>query len=395
MMRFALFLCISALLGTVGAWAEGLPESIQIHGFISQSAVWTSDNRVGGSQPGNVGLDMHEIGGNLSWRPDADWLVSGQLLSRRAGGSDSGAVRVDYAFVDRSLLEVAEQRIGLRVGKIKNPFGFYNTTRDVAHTRPGVMLPQSIYHDQVRSFFLSAPGVAVYGDGEMANGSLHWQASVIRPEVNDSNLTAFMVDQQPGHFSGRPSVLGQVLYDFDGGRWRAGLALGSLKMQYQPGVADFLKAGNITLNTGVLSLEHNSTEWTHTVEYAVTHQIRSGFNVPFAPILDMGSSIEAAYFQTQWRFIPQWQALARFDMFYLNSSDRNGQKFVAMTGLPAAQRFSRDWTLGLRFDPSRDWSLFLEGHHINGAAWLSKLDNPPAVLTTPWNMLLMQAAWRF
>ncbi|BBE49709.1 hypothetical protein OYT1_ch0133 [Ferriphaselus amnicola] len=395
MMRFALSLCTSMLLSAASARAGELPESLQIHGFVSQSAVWTSDNRVGGSQPGKAGFDMYELGGNLSWRPNGNWLLSGQLLSRRAGGIDSSTTRVDYAFIDSNLLDMSEQRVGIRLGKIKNSFGLYNTTRDVAHTRPGVLLPQSIYHDQVRSFFLSAPGVALYGDREIAGGSLYWQISAIRPEVNDRNLTAFMVDQQPGSFDGRTSILGQVLYDFDGGRWRSGLSLGSLKMRYQPAPIDFLHAGTITLNTGVLSLEHNTEAWTHTVEYALTHQIRNGFNVPVAPILDMGSTIEAVYLQTQWRFIPRWQALARFDAVYLDANDRNGQRFSTMTGLPSAQRYARDWTLGLRFDPSKDWSLFLEGHHVNGAAWLSKLDNPPMVLTSPWNLLLMQAAWRF
>ena len=394
-MWFALFLCISTLFASSSTLAEALPESIQAHGFVSQSAAWTSDNRVGGSQPGKIGVDLYEIGGNLSWHPDADWLISGQLLSRRAGSSDNGNVRVDYAVVDRTLLEFEGQRIGVRVGKIKIPFGFYNTTRDVAHTRPGIIPPQSIYYDQLRSSFLAAPGMAVYGDGEMASGGLHWQISVIRPEISDRNLTILMVDQQPGHFNGQPSILGQAIYDFDGGRWRTGLTMTNMKMQYQPGMGDFLHAGNITLNTGVLSLEHNSEEWTHTAEYALTHQIRNGFNVPFAPTLDMGSTIEAAYFQTQWRFIPQWQALARFDMLYLNSRDRNGQQFSAATGLPAAQRYARDRTLGLRFDPDPDWSLFAEWHHVSGAAWLSKLDNPPAALNTPWNMLLLQAAWRF
>lgn len=395
MMRFALSLFASGLLGLASSPASALPEGVQAHGFISQSVVRVDQNQVGGSRNGSTGFDLREVGANLSWKPNADWLFSGQLMSRAAGLTDNGVVRVDYAFVDHALLDEGEKQLGVRVGKIKNPFGLYNTTRDVAHTRPGVLLPQSIYHDQVRSFFLSAPGVSLYGENEDAASSLHWQVSVMQPEVNDRNLTAFMVDAQPGHFNGRPSLLARALYDFDGGRLRSGLSLGKLRMRYQPGAMDFLQAGDITLNTGVLSLQYNGEEWTHTAEYALTRQVRSGFNVPFAPMLDTDSTIEAGYLQTQWRFMPRWQMLARYDVIFLDASDRNGQRFATMTGYPAAQRYARDATLGLRFDPSEDWSLFVEGHHVNGAAWLSKLENPPAGLATTWNMLLLQAAWRF
>jgi inorganic pyrophosphatase len=55
-------------------------------------------------------------------------------------------MRLDYGFVDRTLLADGDDQVGLRLGKIKNPIGFFNTTRDVAHTRPGIIMPQSIYH---------------------------------------------------------------------------------------------------------------------------------------------------------------------------------------------------------------------------------------------------------
>jgi hypothetical protein len=63
--------------------------------------------------------------------------------------------------------------------------------------------------------------------------------------------------------------------------------------------------------------------------------------------------------------------------------------------LPAAQRYARDWTTGLRYEPNSAWSLFAEIHHVDGGAWLSKLDNPPANLKNSWDILLLQAAWHF
>ncbi len=402
MIQFRQLLSGSVLICLVaGARATELPEGIQLHGFVSQGAALTSHNQFAGSTPGNAGFDARELGANISWQPTPLWLMSAQLVSRWAGGMDNGSARVDYALIDYTLIDDANHRLGLQAGKIKNPYGFYNMTRDVAHTRSGIMLPQSIYQDQIRDFFLAAPGVAMRGNEEYAEHLFSWQVSVLQPQVNSANLTAYIVDPQQGHFKGNSSLLGQMLWEFDGGKWRTGLSLGQFDIQFLPAPGDFFGrgatsgAGKVTLNTGVLSLEHNRENWSYTAEYASTRQIRNGFNVPGMSMLDADTTIEACYLQTLWRFAPRWQVLARYDVLYLDKQDRNGAGFSAATGLPAAQRYARDWTWGLRYEPMEKLSLFAEIHHINGGAWLSKLDNPPAGLNSRWNMLLLEAAWHF
>lgn len=396
------YLLSSVFLSLVAsASAAELSEGMQLHGFASQGAAMNSHNKYDGSTNGHVGFDMREIGANFSLQTAPDWLLSGQLVSRWAGGTDNGAVRVDYALIDHALIDNNERRFGVRLGKIKNPYGFYNMTRDVAHTRPGIMLPQSIYQDQIRDFFLAAPGISLRGSEVGSDNQLSWQVSALQPEVNNANLTAYVVDRQQGHFNARTSVLAQALWEQDGGKWRAGLSLGQFGIHYLPAPADFFGmgrfagSGRVTLNTGVLSVEHNREDWSYTAEYAATRQIRNGFNVPGLSILDKDTTIEACYVQTLWRFAPGWQALARFDTLYLDKTDRGGSGFATATGLPAAQRYARDWTWGLRYEPTSRWSLFAELHHVNGAAWLSKLDNPPAGLTARWDMLLLQAAWNY
>lgn len=406
MIQFMRFLSVNILLATVSlgsAVAAELPEGVQVHGFASQGAVVTDHNQFAGSTPSRTGFDARELGVNMSWQAKPDWLVSGQLMSRWAGGMDNGAVRADYAFIDHTMIKNEQRNIGVRLGKVKNPYGFFNMTRDVAHTRSGILLPQSIYQDQIRNFFLAAPGVSLYGGEEGSADLVSWQVSVLQPEVNSANLTAYIVDKQSGHFNTRTSMLSQLLWEQDGGKWRAGLSLGQFGVRFQPaptdfgGAGSFAGAGNVTLNTGVLSLEHNREDWSYTAEYASTRQIRNGFNIPGFAVLDKSTTIEAYYLQTLWRFTPGWQTFARYDALYLDKQDRNGTIFSAATyGLyPASQRYARDCTVGLRYDPTAAWSLFAEIHHVNGAAWLSKLDNPPANLKDHWDMLLLQAAWHF
>ena len=387
--RLALF-CSAALLLPPAAAVE-LGETVQMHGFLSQSLVYTSDNRVGGDSDDGIGSEMREIGGNLSWRPAPDWLISGQALARWAGESDAGDLRLDYGFADHTLMTRSASSLGVRVGKIKNAYGFHNTTRDVAHTRPGIIMPQSIYPDRVRNTFLAAPGITLYGNHDESQNNLSWQVSALRPEVDDPNLTFFMLGLNRGHFSGEPSWLGQAIFEADGGRWRAGVSGSWVAMKYHPGALDPFTAGKTRLPNWTLSLEHNSEHWSLMAEYGQTRVLSSGYgNVD----VERENTTRSWYVQATRRLGAGWRGFARYDYLTLDQSDPDGTSFAATTGRPAHMRFARDYTLGLRHDLGR-WSISGEWHHVNGTAWLSPTDTPVAVSRPHWDMLLLQAAWYF
>lgn len=380
------------------ASAQELGHGVQAHGFFSQSLIYTSDNNVGGDSDDAVATDMRELGGNLSWRVNPDWLLSAQVLARWAGAADDGDLRLDYGFVDHTLHANGEDQFGVRVGKIKNPYGFFNTTRDVAHTRPGILLPQAVYIDELRNTFLAAPGVSFNGNNSFDDSFIEWSVNLVRPEVDARSLTNYMLTNQPGHFEGKSSWLTQAIWVQEGGGWRMGLTLGNVRMKYQTTPADFLKAGDIDLHTSVFSLEHNRERWSVTSEYALIRQVRGGF-IPAlsASALDLDTTVEAGYVQGLYRFAPRWQSYLRYEFLYLDRDDRNGKSFSALSGgaIPAIQRYSRDKVIGVRYDPDSSWSLSAEYHLIDGTAWLPRIDNPAATMQRDWSMLLLQAAWRF
>ncbi len=384
----------SAALGTP-VFAQELGDGLQAHGFISQSMVHTSDNKVGGNSGDDVGWDMREMGANLSWRPNPDWLISGQILARWAGDTDEGKLRLDYGFVDRTLFADGDTQVGLRLGKIKNPYGFFNTTRDVAHTRPGIIMPQSVYLDQIRNFFLAAPGVSVYGNSEYHTGNLSWQISALRPEVNDQSLEyVFLLNDLPGHFKGKESWLSQAMFDM-GGEWRMGISLGAMNMTYRPSpLGDIEIAGNHHLPTWVLSLEKNTENWSLTAEYGRTRVKAKNYN--FA---NTDHWTEAWYAQATRRFGNNWQGFIRYDALYLDKDDKTGEGFasdpiIAGLGFKAHSRYAQDWVLGVRHDIDH-LALSAELHRVDGTAWLAQAENLPASQVRKWNMLLLQAAWRF
>lgn len=382
-------LVLPCLIQAGGAEALEIGEGIQLHGFLSQAAAVTDHNNVGGKSSQGVALNLREVGGNVSWRADPDWLVSAQVLARWAGGADDGDVRLDYGFVDRTLSS-GEGRFGVQLGKIKNPYGLYNTTRDVAHTRPGILMPQSIYWDRIRDFVLAAPGISIYGDTSRAAYGIGWRVNALTPAA-DSREAEFItfLQERPGHFNGKTSWLGQVMFEFDNDRWRLAVSAGELAMRYKPdGISDW-QAGSTYFRPRALSLECNGEEWSFTAEYSETGVRRRsyGFTVP-------DNTAQAYYIQATWRIKPQWQAYARYDVLYADKTDKRGERFFLNTGLPKHLVFSEDITLGLRHDLDSSWAFAMEIHHVMGAAWLPRTDNP-GVPSKDWNLLLLQAAYRF
>ena len=86
----------------------------------------------------------------------------------------------------------------------------------------------------------------------------------------------------------------------------------------------------------------------------------------------------------------------RYDVYYADKNDRDGQAFAAATGVPGFTRFARDWTLGMRFDVTPQFMLRAEMHQIDGAGFLASQDNPnPQALRRYWNNFMLQASFRF
>lgn len=221
--RIGLGLLLAAL--TCGARANGpafLPDDFQLYGFLSQGYVKTSANRFyGESDKGS--WDLREIGVNLSYRPRPELLISGQLLSRTAGNMYDGELRLDYGLIDYAPLMDLDRTMGVRLGRLKNPLGLYNDTRDVPFTRPSIFLPQSIYFDRVRNLELSLDGGGLYGDFVTDAGEFFFQLNYGLMDVDKNVEAAFLGQDWPGEMkTDDPWVTARLIYEYEGGdcAWR-------------------------------------------------------------------------------------------------------------------------------------------------------------------------------
>lgn len=385
---------------------------LQIHGFLSQGYVNTlgSKNDVfGDSSRGAGSTDFRENGVNASYRPLANLQFSGQLLSRQAGEDSKGGIRVDYGFVDYTAISTETNELGLRLGRTKNPLGFYNDTRDVPFTRPSILLPQSIYFDRTRNLGLASDGVQFYGESRSEWGDFTVQFGVVFPQVGDrATEWAILQRDRLGDLTTRLSYIGRLIYERDGGRIRLGISGAQVNVGYNPALNDPLSSGSFQFTPIIFSAQYNSERWSLTSEYALRYIERNSFDA----LRDVDYTGESFYFQGIYRFSPSWEGVLRYDMYFADRSDRDGSEFNAMIKKsypwqiaahhPAHSRFAKDLTVGLRWNITPSVMLRTEYHYVNGTGWLSQLDNRdpgntnlPAFTDRYWNLFAAQISYRF
>lgn len=371
-------------------------KQLQVHGFLSQGYIKTTGNNVFGHSNNSGSLDFREIGLTASLRPLPGLQLAGQLLHRRAGKGSEGGIHIDFGFLDYNFINTPKIELGIRLGRMKNPFGFYNDTRDVPFTRPSVLLPQSIYFDRTRNLALASDGAQLYGESRTNWGNITVQLEAAFPQVDDKDTEVSVFGHTTpvsGDLKSRPSYIGRILYELPDGRLRLAISSAQLNVGYNPGQNDIFESGSFRFSPLILSAQYNAEHWSITSEYALRYSRRHGFG---NPKLDQSVTGESLYLQGIYRFLPGWEAVLRYDILFANRKDRSGKKFAATSGHPAHGQYARDFTAGLRWNITPSIMLSTEYHRVNGTAWLSPLDNPDISSTEKnWNLFAAQISYRF
>ncbi len=384
------------LLDPTGADAlEFLSDRLQLHGFASQAVVRTSANRYFGAST-ETSFEFTELGLNASFEFDPRVLLSGQLLVRRAGDMYDGTPSLDYALADVTLTSNASRRLGLRVGRIKNPLGLYNETRDVPFTRPGIFLPQVVYYDRVRNLVLSSDGLMLYGESYGAAGNLALTLGGGQAVVDENVEWTYL----NGDFDGklRPdgiTWLARLWYSSQAEHIKLGISGASSTMRFDPGGVSTLDAGTIEFLYWVASFQYNAKDWTLSAEYSRVPVEWSNFG-PTHPFPRQGT--EGYYLQGAYRLRPDLELMLRYEEGVAERADRGGRRLSAMTdgALPPFDFFSKIWTTGLRWDISANCMLRLEYQRHHGTFALSARENPiPADQEEDWDVFAASISVRF
>ncbi|BCG64263.1 MAG: hypothetical protein methR_P2036 [Methyloprofundus sp.] len=371
-------------------------DDVQFHGFLSQGLFHSSGNNVFGKSKDSVSAGLTEIGLNVSYQALHNLSFALQGLYRRAGEStgSEGEVSLDYGFVDLTLINLQDVRIGVRGGRIKNAWGLYNETRDVSFTHPTIFLPL-IYFERSRSMMLAMDGGQAYADYNSPIGDFSFKFNYGHMVDNNKELLLAITSDPSvsGHLKPEQSFMTQLRYEIQGGKYIFALSYADINMSYV-GQEEFDPYANLLSHIYpiFISAQFNGEYFSLTGEYSYQWNEFTGF--PNRP--DALPVSEHWYIQGGYRILDNLELTVRYDSSVQDINDRKGEAFHLNTGLPAHLAYTQDWVVGLRWDITPAWMVRTEYHRVHGASMVSALDNPDIMnIAKDWNIYALQVSFRF
>jgi hypothetical protein len=132
--------------------------NIQFHGYATQGLLYTTNNNILTTNSSSGSASWTEAVINISAQPMSKLRISVQARYELLGNLADG-ISMDYASADYK----ANDRLGVRFGKVKIPSNLFNEIQDIDPAYPWALLPQSVYNISNRDGILSQYGGIAYG----------------------------------------------------------------------------------------------------------------------------------------------------------------------------------------------------------------------------------------
>jgi len=438
----ALTLCFSH------SYALDVSDDVALHGFVSQGFVYSPDNAFAGSDSEDGSFNFRELGLNGSWNISQQFRVTGQLLSRTMDEVDDGYVRVDFLLADYLAYSGEKSTFGVRLGRVKNAVGIYNSSRDIPSARPGVNVPNALYFDAFRDSLISVDGLNIYGDVLSNNGTINWQAYTGTSELDSNVMENYLIGEDIQGKYGRVNVHGLNL-NFNPAQFPAfnfglsllmldmrmnglqtvsqanyslqnsesvtaaatygatpveggGLGLEGQALQQYIGLAaaqeaqtnykQYITASELETLFVFLSMQYSYKDWLFTAEYA---SIDSDITLDIVGSeLPLEAMTEGYYMQAEWFFQPDLTALFRYEELFLQADDRDGSQNAREND--RYHGYGKGWTLGLSWDVNADWRLIGQVSGNEGTVWLPNYEGLENEETKKhWKNYMLQLSYQF
>jgi hypothetical protein len=389
MKKIKLFIYTILAFGLIaGNCLAGDFSDIDIHGFLSQGYLDTTDNNFFGDTEGGT-FDFDEVGVNFGKDFSDKLHVGFQLLARDFGANGNNELDIDWAFADYHM----KDWLGFRAGKLKAPKGLYNETRDVDMLRTTIFLPQSVYPEILREVDLSIEGYGAYGfvglgdmggisyqvlfgdndidPNEAASQAIQGTTATSTPVENDGieikdKLIFALVWDTP--LSG---LRMGATYDYTENLFApAHFTAGGMWDEGESSDTDFKKYSNV-----VVSAEYTIGSLIVAAEYIQTEKefVHIFGGVSGAP---EGMTSDGWYLSSSYQFT-DWFALGSYySETYNDLDDRDGAGIAGddMSDTVYHRAYFKDFCLTTAFTLDYSWTLKLEGHLFNGTNGVSPLD---------------------
>ena len=394
-----LFILITS--GSSAAWKD---TGISIHGFASTGYLRSDHNNfLLASEDGS--FEFNEVGINFGVAIAENMRVGLQLYSFDLGDIGNNEIKLDWAFLDYEWKEW----LGLRVGKIKTPYGLYNETQDYDMLRTCILLPQNVYYKYRRETDVSTQGMAIYGNIPLSRaGKVKYDIYFGAPSISmDRGVAKELSTHEIEFESARMKYLiggrliwlvpvkglklgaNYTLYDLNfEGETYVDIPLGSGLTAKIPANADY------TLDNPykyIFSIEYDYGELTVAAEY---YYMDSGtwldfdfseFGVPYQLPVKYSIHTSGFYALLSYRLC-SWLELGTYYSVYYQEIDHHKDELLGTM---------KDLALSARFDINQSWLVKTEVHFMGGAGLLTETDNPDTSYEPKWTLFAIKTTFNF
>lgn len=413
------------VMAMVCVFQTGFAQSdLNIHGLISQGYLLSSDNNfLANSDSGST--EYNEFIINFQKQLDDKLRVGMQFLSRDLGKAGNNQTKIDWAYGDYQINE----KLGVRLGSVKVPFGLYNKFRDIDMLRTTVLLPSTVYMEDYRQYITSFKGGSLYstlpchkGDIELEfayGGSELPDPGIIQDGFKDLNdmleanytkgfgVTTGHVGEPDTEGSSRNGYAAKILWNtpiegFKIGGTRLSLNLDfHEKLVFMPNFAAIAPAPLVAVSPGfqtdvavnfkpvvdVGSFEYTRDKFTFAGELMAAHTKHS-FVVTSAPNLGqnftntVSQTRQGAYLQSVYRHNDRHEwSLYRGEYF----ADRSQKNWL---------NSQKDSCISFRYNVTPNWALKVENHWMTGVGLAQKNLNPNG-FERKWNLIALKSTCNF
>jgi hypothetical protein len=393
---------------------------VQIHGFVSQGYMRTTNNELYGQETTKGTFSFNEFGVNVMATPIERVRVGVQLFSNSLGDFGRNEVKVDWAYGEYQLPVTGDNSLAVSAGRIKTSHGLYNDYRDLDMTRTSVFLPESVYSASFRDFFLAVNGAGANGTLAIGSlGSLDANAWVGTQEINNEygpipdiyltqSFVASVKDINVDRLQGGGLAWNTPV---DGLRFKGSLLsanhlvadMVAKQTSFGPGVnipagakvtsdvlvyTNFIVGGEYQVGNFTFASEYSNSYWKASTDTTLT------VNLPTPPF-PVGSTTTApfnainysrqhgGYMSGSYRFLPKWEAGTSLNMLY--EADGSGN--------PAADK--RNWiALSLRYDVTDHFLIKAEFERSKGYLGTRSGDQTQA-REEYWNLMAIKTTFDF
>ena len=341
-------------------------------GFVAQGVIQAEHSNFV-EHDGEVSTKLTEIGLNGSYKLSNNLRLAGQVIYLNGGNRYPEGPRVDYLFLDWQVINSLDWQVNLHVGRVKNHHWLYSATRDVPHTRPTIVLPQSIYFDNFRDVALGVDGVAVIANSHNEFGEWEFDWSYGKSTVSDEQSKNLVGRVSTGDLDQR--YVQQANIEWQRNSLKLGVGVLDSEFEYSRGPQDPFFDGVAEVQRIMLRAIYEESNWQLAAEL---FRERAIYEDLVFPTFYNDSTAEGGYLQGQYFYNKDIILTARLDIFDLNRKDRDGtiRALESVGTIPAYFGFQDQATAGISWDFRKNWRLQAEFHRVKGTGRLAPVFIP-------------------